>query len=158
MKSRPFQPICGRRRPARRHFGHVALDPAEPRGDGVFQAAFGHQLHADADAQERRAAAGRGLDRLAHAWDGGEAGGAVGEGPLAGQNDTVSGGDHGRIGSDGDSRIDAGPFRRQRHGARGGRQVAAAVVDDRDPHGAMRIMPAPAGSGRRDRGGRTAGA
>ena len=68
----------------------------------MLQAALGHQLHADADAQERRAAAGRGLDRLAHAGDGGEAGGAVGEGALAGQHDTVGGGDDGRIGGDGD--------------------------------------------------------
>ncbi len=36
---------------------------------------------------------GGGLDRLAHAGDGGQAARAVGEGALAGQHDPVGGGD-----------------------------------------------------------------
>ena len=59
-------------------------------------------------------------------------GGAVGEGALAGQHDPVGGRDDGGIGGDGDGGVDPGPFRRQRQGARGGCQVAAAVIDDRD--------------------------
>jgi len=48
-----------------------------------------HELHADADAQERRARAGCLLDRLVHARDRGEPARAVGECALAGQHDPV---------------------------------------------------------------------
>ena len=46
----------------------VAGDPAETLGDGLFQPARRHQLHADADAEERPRLAIDGLlDRLDHA-------------------------------------------------------------------------------------------
>ncbi len=77
----------------RRHLGDLAVDPAEAGGDLVLQAALGHQLHADADAEERRAGAGCRLDRLAHAGHGGQAARAVGERALARQHDPVGAAD-----------------------------------------------------------------
>ena len=68
----------------------LAGDPAEPLGDLVFAAAFGHELHADANAEKRPAAAGApGLERLDHAGDGIEAAPAVREGADAGQHDAL---------------------------------------------------------------------
>ena len=58
-RSSPSAAAAGRAR----HLGDLAVDPAEPRRDRVFQPALGHQLHADADAEERRAGVGRGFDR-----------------------------------------------------------------------------------------------
>ena len=68
----------------------VALDPVQPGMDAVFDAARGHQLHADADAEEGLAAldhlALQGIDHARHAV---EAGAAVGEGADARQHDAV---------------------------------------------------------------------
>ena len=65
----------------------------KPGVSPVFEAAFGHELHADTDA-EKGAAGGDGLvDGVAQAGDRGEAARAVAEGALAGEDDAVGGGD-----------------------------------------------------------------
>ena len=115
---------------------HVAGDPAEPRARDVFEAALGHQLHADADAEERPAAAAHGLlQRLDHAGHGVEPGAAVGEGADARQHDAV-GREH-RVGIAGDDdRHRRRPASRAARSKRlvGRVQVARAVVDDGDGH------------------------
>ena len=59
-----------------------------------LETAARHELHADADAEERPALdAHRVFQRLAHARHGFEAALAVGEGADARQHDTVGGGD-----------------------------------------------------------------
>ena len=79
---------------------HVALDPAEARRDAELEPALGHQLRADADAEERPAFAAHGLlQRLAHAGDRIDARPAVGEGADARQHDAVGGQHVGRIGA-----------------------------------------------------------
>src|ERR1700722_9923321 len=63
----------------------IAGDPVQALGDFIFEAARGHQLHADADAKERPAAAAhRLLKRLDHATDRIKAAPAIGESPDAG--------------------------------------------------------------------------
>ncbi len=59
----------------------------------MLEPALGHQLHADADAEERRAASDRRVERRPHAGDRSEPAGAVGEGALAGQHHAVGPGD-----------------------------------------------------------------
>ena len=74
-------------RPDRRD---VAGDPAQSLGDFILQTARRHQLHADADAEERAAArAHRFFQRLDHAGDRVEAAPAIGEGADAGQHDLI---------------------------------------------------------------------
>ena len=119
----------------RRDAVDLARDPAEPLDHLVFAAALGHQLHADADAEERPAARAHALvERVHHAADGVEAAPAIREGADAGQHHAVGAGDlvgiarhHDRL--------------RRAHFARGalerlGRrmQIARSVVDDGDGH------------------------
>ena len=71
-----FQPICGIFSAG--SAGTISLtSPAiqpKPLRDSLFQAALRHQLHADADAEERPRLRDRDLlDRLGHAGDGNEA-------------------------------------------------------------------------------------
>ena len=59
----------------------------------MFQPALGHQLHADADAEERTP--GIATERsiaVAHAGHSGQPGGAVGERPLPRQHHPIGGG------------------------------------------------------------------
>ncbi len=100
----------------------------------MFQPALGHELHADADAEERAPGVGRLHDRLFHARHGGEPAGAIGERPLAGQHDAVGARHQVRIGGHGDGGRQPRPLRRQGQRAGGGGEVAAAVIDHRDFH------------------------
>ncbi len=113
----------------------VAGDPAEAARHRLFQPALRHQLHADADAEERpRLGDRRLLDRLDHAGHGVEAGAAIGIGADAGQHDAVGGahafGIGGQVDLGGDARFARGAL--ERLGRRA--QIAGAVVDDRDAH------------------------
>jgi hypothetical protein len=98
----------------------------------MFQPTLCHQLHADADAEERRARACGAIDRVTHAADGVQAARAVGEGALAGQHDPVGRRDRVRVGRYRDRRLDPASFRRHHECARRGGQVAAAIINDRD--------------------------
>ena len=85
---RNFQAVAGRRQQ-----GDVALDPAEPGVLAVLAADLGHQLHADADAEERPALLqNRAAQRLDHARQRFESAPAVGKGADAGQHDPLGGG------------------------------------------------------------------
>ena len=90
-----FQPMCGTLRPPSGSMpDDGAGDPAEAPGDGLLAAFGGHQLHADADAEERHAAPDDALfQHLDHAGDRIEAGAAIGEGADAGQHDAVGAAD-----------------------------------------------------------------
>ena len=156
---------CGRNRRGRRAPGHPAADARRARNPArsspsaaaaarapsisaispaiqpkpgvtcVLQPALGHQLHADADAEERGAAR-RSRSRSPRACRRPRRGrGAVGERALAGQHDAVGAGDT-RPGSAVTATSAAMPaaLGRQRQRARGGCQIAAAVVDHRDLH------------------------
>ncbi len=87
-----FQPICGNLqvRIGGRDLVDLAGDPAQALRDPVFEPALGHQLHADADAEERTAALAHALvERLDHAVDRIEAAPAIGKGADAGQHDAI---------------------------------------------------------------------
>ena len=113
----------------------LARDPAEARRWSRYsRPRVGHQLHADADAEERLAA-------LDHRRAAGprpcparavEAGAAVGEGADARQHDAVGRGDLARVGGD-ERRARPAPLSRAARSKRlGGRaQIARAVIDDR---------------------------
>src|SRR5579859_5022834 len=119
-----------------------AGNPAEPVGHFVLAAAFGQQLHADADAEKRSAfLPHRLLQRLRHAGDGIEAMTAIRKGADARQNHTVGLGHDGRVVGHPD-RFAATELACGALECLGGRvQIAGAVVDDGDAH-----RPAP-GSG-----------
>jgi len=123
------------RRVGRLHLLHVAGDPAESSRDRLFQASLGHQLHADADAEERTAVPDRDLlDRLDHARHRVEPGAAVGIGAHAWQHDAVGAAHPIGIGG----QLDLGAHAAFARGAferLGGRaQIARAVVDNGNPH------------------------
>ncbi len=109
-----------------------AFDPAEAWGGFVFEAALGHELHADADTEERRACIHAGGERLFEAVEAGEAGGAIREGALAGEDDAVGFGDEIRVRGDFDGGVNAASFGGDGEAAGGGGQVAAGVVNDAD--------------------------
>src|ERR1700733_7460790 len=70
---------------ARRYFYDVARDPVKTVGGDVLLASRGHQLHADADAEERPGLLAHGLGhRLDHAVERVEPPAAIGEGADAG--------------------------------------------------------------------------
>ena len=99
---------------ARLDAGDLAGDPAEALGHLVFAAAFGHELHADADAEKRPAAPAHGVvERLDHAGQGIEAAPAVGEGADARKHDAIG-------------RTDLRPDRRSPRSARHGSLSRAA--------------------------------
>ncbi len=144
----------------------VAANPIEAGDDFVFEPARRHQLHADADAEERPAAAAHRLfQRLDHAGNGVEPAPAIGEGADAGQNDVLGARDVLRA----PGHLD---FAREARFARGalerlvGRvQIARAVVDDRDAHvsgpppgTAREPAAAPKTAGRGEVAGRARGA
>ena len=69
---------------------HSAFDPAEPCVTAMFFACLGHQLHADANAQKGLGAgAGRFIQGVDHAGNGGQRTHAMGERADAGQDDPV---------------------------------------------------------------------
>src|SRR5215475_2548679 len=113
----------------------LACNPTQPLRHLVFAAAFGHELHADANAEERPAAHAHAVvERLHHAADGIEPAPAIGEGADARQHHALGAGDlfgiarhHDRL--------------RQPFLARGALerfcrrvQIARAVIDDSDGH------------------------
>ena len=74
----------------RRDRPHLALDPAEPRRHAVLEAALGHELQPDADAEEGLAASLHGLfERLDHARESLEPPLAIGKGADARQHDAL---------------------------------------------------------------------
>src|SRR5262249_6243670 len=74
----------------RRDAVDLAGDPAEPRRHLVLAAALAHQLHADADAEERPALlAHRDVERLDHAADRVEPAPAIGERANPRQHDAI---------------------------------------------------------------------
>ena len=113
----------------------VALDPVEAGMDAVLDAARGHELHADADAEEGLAALDhRALQGVDHARHAVEAGAAVGEGADARQHDAVGVGHLARVRRHQHAIVRAGLARGALEGFRGGAEVARSVVDDGDGH------------------------
>ena len=55
----------------------------------MLESALGHELHADADAEEGAATSDALLDRLAHAVHGRQAPRAIGKRALSGQHDAI---------------------------------------------------------------------
>src|SRR4029079_9008656 len=104
-------------------------------------AAFGHELHADADAEERTAlAAHRFLQRLDHARHRTEPTAAVGEGTDTRQHHARSLAHLIRIARHDDRLIVPALARRTLERFRGRVQIARTVIDDRDSHGPPAIM------------------
>ena len=103
--------------------------------DAVLDAARGHELHADADAEEGLAAldhlALQGIDHAGHAI---EAGAAVGEGADARQHDAVGVGDVARARRHQHAIVHARLARGAFEGFCGGAEVARSVIDDGDGH------------------------
>ena len=130
-----------------RDLHHVAGNPAEPVDGLLLQPALGHELAADANAEEGLSAPDHLLlQRLDHAGDRAEAAPAIGEGADARQHDPLGAGHHIGIGGH-DDRV-AGVPRSALEGLCGGVQVARAVIDDGDAHRS--------GSGKRPRIGSSA--
>src|SRR4029077_20391903 len=104
--------------------------------DLVLAAALRHQLHADADAEERPAFLPHGfVQRLDHAGDRIEPAPAVGKRADAGQHDAISATHRVGIAGNDDRLIVPGLARGALERLRRRVQVARAVVDDRDRHG-----------------------
>ena len=115
---------------------HVACNPVQPGMDAVFDAARGHELHADANAEERLAAFDHlALQRLDHARHAVESGPAIGEGAHARQHDAIGAGNLARAGGDQHAVVRARFACSAFEGFRGGAEIAGAVVDDGDGHG-----------------------
>ena len=157
-----FQPMCGIFR-AGSAGAILSTSPAiqpRPFGDLVLEPALGHQLHADADAEERTAALAHAfVERLDHAVDGVETAPAIGKGADAGKHDAVGARD--RLGAAGDhDRLRVAGFARRALERLGGRmQIARPVVDDRNGHRCApgcgnRPMTSGAGDAPRCAGGR----
>ena len=136
--------------PRRGDRGHIPADPVEARRFAVFMPGGRQHLHAHADAQKRHAAQQHRLaQRLGHAVHLAQGAAACGKGAVARQHDPV--------GPDRERRVRGhhhlGPgipahqlerlFRRM--------QVAAVIVDQRDPHHSAPLVegrtPAIRGSG-----------
>ena len=105
--------------------------PAEPARFDILAADIGHQLHADADAQERNATA---EDGFSHGGDDalarGEAGGAVRIVADAGQDDAVGLADAVRIVCQDHIEPDFMMVRRRLKRALHGADIARSIVDD----------------------------
>jgi hypothetical protein len=124
---------------------HFAGDPAEALDGLEFAAALRHQLHANADAEKRPAAANRGLhDRRFQARHGGKAATAIGEGADPGQHDALRAGDLFRPARHQNRPGDA-TLRGRTLECLGGRaQIAGPVIDDRGGHARL-LEPVMAG-------------
>src|SRR5215467_14109903 len=119
----------------RRDAFNLARNPAQPLRHLVFAAAFGHELHADANAEERPAAHAHAVvERLHHAADGIEPAPAIGEGADARQHHALGAGDLLRIARHHDrlrqTFLARGALERFRRRV----QIARAVIDDGDAH------------------------
>src|SRR5215472_3613854 len=119
----------------RRDAFDLARNPAQPLRHLVFAAAFRHELHADANAEERPAAHAHAVvERLHHAADGIEPAPAIGEGADARQHHALGAGDLLRIARHHDrlrqSFLARGALERFRRRV----QIARAVIDDGDGH------------------------
>src|SRR5437879_5185844 len=129
---------------ARRNLLDITRDPVEALGYAVLLAARGHQLHADADAEERpRLDPHRFRHRLQHAVHSVEAPAAIGEGADAGEHDAIGAKYSVRIARHHD-------LLRIFHASRGALEgfcrrveITRTVVDDRNAH------RGPPGSGNR---------
>lgn len=86
------------------HAAYIAGNPAQTFGAAMFEPVFAHELHADADAQERRAIGGRGFEHVAQC--GAKALCAVGKSALSGKDQAVGIQDVGRITRDDDVGLD----------------------------------------------------
>ena len=114
----------------------LAGNPAQSFAHPIFAAALGHQLHADADAEERPAlATHRFLERLDHALDRIESAAAIRKRADAGQHDAVGPAHRVRVSGHHDRLVASGLARRTLERFRGRMQVARAVIDDRHGHG-----------------------
>ncbi len=120
---------------ARRNLHDVAGDPVEPGRRDMFLATRCHQLHADADAEERpRLVAHRFRHRLDHAVKRVEAPAAIGEGADAGQHDAVSAIGHFRIAGHHDLFRIFQASRGTLECLRSRVQIAGTVIDDGNAH------------------------
>ena len=100
-----------------------------------FAADGGQQLHADTDAQERRAVLQHFFaQHLHHARHGGKPAHAVGKGAHARQHDAFRVAHNFRIGGDDDLMPGVGGGARQRLRRRG--EIAGAIIDESDLHDA----------------------
>ena len=114
-----------------------AIQPS-PSARHLLQPALGHQLAADADAEERLAAPDHRLvQRLHHARHRVEPAPAIGERADARQHDPLRLGDGVRVGGD-DNRV-AGLPRRALEGLGGGVEITRAVIDDGDAHRSLTL-------------------
>src|SRR6185437_7092357 len=107
-----------------------AWNPVEAVDRLELAAAFGHELHADADAEERPAALPHRLvERRLDAGNRGQAATAIGEGADARQHDAL--GPAHLVGVAGDLHlgVDAGLARGTLESLGGGAQVARPIVD-----------------------------
>jgi hypothetical protein len=101
----------------------------------MLAADIGHQLHADANAEERPAVFQHALfERLDHAGNGVEAAPAIGEGADAGQHDAGGSGDIIRLAGDQDRLVVAAVARGALKSFRRCVKIARAVIDDGDAH------------------------
>ncbi len=108
----------------------------------------GHQLHADADAQERPARADHHLvQRFKHARQCGQAGLAIGEGADSRQNDAFGPAHRFGVAGDHDPGVHLALARRPLERLGGGAQISGTVIDDRDrTHARLRrgpVQPSP---------------
>src|SRR4029450_10709369 len=113
----------------------LARNPAQPLRHLVFAAAFGHELHAHTNAEDRPAAPAHAVvERLHHAADGIEPTPAIGKGADARQHHALGPGDLFRIARHHDrlrqSFLARGALERFRRRV----QIARAVIDDGDAH------------------------
>ncbi len=120
----------------RRDAVDLAGNPTQALDHLVFAAALRHQLHADADAEERPAlATHRFLERLDHALDRIESAAAIRKRADAGQHDAVGPAHRVRVSGHHDRLVASGLARRTLERLGGRMQVARAVIDDRHGHG-----------------------
>src|SRR5690242_11064079 len=128
----------------RRDAVHLSGDPPESIRHLIFAPALGHQLHADADPEERPPLAPHCLlQRLDHAVECIEAAAAIGEGADPWQHDAVGAAHRFGIARHDDRLIVPAFVRRAFEGLGGRVQIARTIVDDGNAH---RLTP---GSGKR---------
>ena len=161
LRVRDFQGIPAHvrnleRRVAGRECGHLARNPAQAGVVAMLAPDARHQLHADADAEERPAPGDHHLrQRLDHARERVEPGAAVAEGADSGQHHALGGSHRLGVGGDQDLRVQPGLAGGALEGLGRRAQVARAVIDDGDGHAVLTdIRPGPARTPDRARGPR----
>ena len=118
---------------ARRDAIDLARDPTETLFHLIFEAALCHELHADADAEERPATlTHRLLQGVDHSRHGIEAAPAIGKGADAGQHDTIGTRYDGGILRHRDRLIETRLMRRTLERLCGRMQIAGTVIDNGD--------------------------